>query len=483
MQLKESFGGFPFFPEYRYGCRTAGHALAITTVLVLCLCLVPASVPAEWDTSDFIESGIDISADVERFMKCNRTLISQKTCEDLPRADEYLLDAQALERLRQYQFILMPGGDYDFFSELLGICKGASSEDIDDFREENPVGAFRLEQYVQRNVCPDYDADPDHLYNTFMGAYKSYISFMEENGIPVKRLGFSHEIQTEFVGDRIQKLNLLASTIDELEEDGVPDDMKFVIIGHSFGGINTSDFLVELVNGHGSDTPEGRAFADTAVRQWSESKKAEIFDQVKAAVFLNTFVQGDKSSETAMLRIAESQGLKSQDPVGYYIDYVLQHYAAGSYPSETPWNKILHFVLRSNRYRVDYYLQDQNTLSGAGGTHVQDAFDAIADGVVLISVGCIVPRHFPALRVGATFIADQSREKYTMENEPNDGLVDCYGAMFPRESTEYAVLSGYDHGSLVLKPRVPGITNGKNYNQVPFIKTLLKRIDYKLHQQ
>ncbi len=474
---------FPFFPACRRVDRTALHAVGLSVFLIFCFFMVPTSVPAAWDTNDYIESGIDISSGVERFMKCNRTVLSQKMCEDFPQAHEYLLDDQAVKRLQQYQFILMPGGDYDFFSELLGICKGASSEDIEDFREENPAGAFRLEQYVLRNVCPDYDTDPDHLYNTFMGAYKSYISFMEKSGIPVKRLGFSHEIQTSYVGDRIQKLNLLATTIDELEEDGVPDDMKFIIIGHSFGGINIADFLVELVNGHGSDTPEGKAFADTAVRQWAEAKKAEIFDQIKAAVFLNTFVQGDKSSETEMLRIAESQGLQSDDPVGYYIDYVLQNYAAGTYPSGTPWNKLVHLVLRSNRYRVGYYLQDKNTASGDGGTRVQDALDAVADDMVLLSVGCIVPRCFPALRVGATFIADQSRAKYSAEDELNDGLVDTYGAMFPRESTEYAVLSGNDHGTLVLKPQVPGITNGRRYNQLPFIRTLLKRIDYKLHQE
>ncbi len=457
-----------------------------TAVVFGCwVCFFSASAGAsQWKTDDFIVRGIDISSQVRTFMTCNGNLPLKGICEKHPEADGYLLDDAALEHLKNYHFILMPGGDYDFFSELLGICEGNSSEDIEDFRQQNPQQAAEIEQFVLSDICPRYETDPDHLYNEFMGAYTRYVEFMEHNGIPVTRLAFSEEEDTRYVGDRVHKLDLLSQTIDGLESDNsTPGGSGYVLIGHSFGGINISDFLVELLGGHRSGTPESRAFADTVVRGWPEDKRAALYAKIKAAVFINTFVQGDKSSETQMKSIAADQGLQSDDPVGYYIEYVLQNYAGGTYPEETPWDKILHFVLRSNRYRVNYYLQDRNTAAGSGTTSVQSAFDAIADDIVVMSIGCIVPRLFPDLRVGPNFIVNQSRSKYRNENELNDGLVDTFGAMLPRDSVEYAVLFGNDHGTLVLHPKVPGITNGDVYNQLPFIKTLLKRLDYRLGTQ
>lgn len=433
-------------------------------------------------SDDFFIRGEDISALVKTFMRCNGDGLFRDQCEALPAADGFLFSAETAAELGSYHFVLIPGGDYDFFDELLGTCDGEPSENFQDFATQNPGVAREMSDFVDREICPDYDQDPDHLYNEFMGAYLSYLELMRRHAIPVTRVDFNSEVTTQYVGDRVHKLDLLARTIDQLEADNSSaGENRYVLIGHSFGGINACDFLVELLQGHDNATPEGRAFADTEVRRWSADKKQSIFARIKGAVFINTFVQGDKSSETQMQNIADDEGRDSDDPVGDYIRQVIGTYPAGTYPAGPPWDKILHFVLRSNRYRVQYYLQDRNRVDGSTATTVQRAFDTIADNLAIVSIGCIVPRFLPDMRVGDNFIVNKSKSKYRRENnERNDGLVDTYGAFFPRESVEYATIRNVDHGTLVLKPQVPGITTGHVYDQEPFIKTLLARLAWRL---
>jgi hypothetical protein len=62
-------------------------------------------------------------------------------------------------------------------------------------------------------------------------------------------------------------------------------------------------------------------------------------------------------------------------------------------------------------------------------------------------------------------------------------MVNSYSTVFPRPSAEYAILYNKDHGTLVLKPDMPGISSGHSYNQIPFIKTLLKRMESKMKEK
>jgi hypothetical protein len=55
-------------------------------------------------------------------------------------------------------------------------------------------------------------------------------------------------------------------------------------------------------------------------------------------------------------------------------------------------------------------------------------------------------------------------------------MVDTYSTILPHDSVEFLLLPNLDHGGLVLKPQVRGISIGHTYDQLPFIKTLVKRL-------
>ena len=144
---------------------------------------------------------------------------------------------------------------------------------------------------------------------------------------------------------------------------------------------------------------------------------------------------------------------------------------------------MLDFTLLSARYRTNYYLQDKNSLTPGARKNIKAAFDRIADKIAIISIGCVVSQSFSEPRSDSNFIVFRSRKKWKQEKLPNDGLVNSYATVFPRPSAEYAILYNKDHGTLVLKPQVRGISGGRSYNQTPFIKTLLKCMESKMKEK
>jgi hypothetical protein len=437
------------------------------------------------DETEYDQTGNDISFKFKKFMKYNSEIAPDLLVKLDPESNEYLLDQNALNNLKKYHFLLLPGGDFDAFSELYGFCTGQQSPGLEEFIEKNPAEGKALEEFFLKDVCPSFDNGIENYYSAVMGAFKSYEHFFKKEGISYTRLDFFHNHEPKYAGDRGDKLDLIAETIDEVEADYENDNasanIQYVLIGHSFGGLNICDFLVELINGHGNDTPEGKIFKDTLVRSWPADKKERIFNQIKGAVFVNTFVQGDKSSETNLKEIAGEEGITDPDPVGFAIELVLEKYITEMDPKTLLGNKILHFVLRTQRYRLNYYLKDKNTPTGEGQPNIQNAFDRIAGTKAIISICCKVPKILPDLRVGTNFLVHSAKNKWKNENTPNDGAADTYSAIFPRQATDYVVLKNMDHGTILMKPDVPGITMGWDYDQMPFIKTLLKRVEVKLN--
>ena len=315
-----------------------------------------------------------------------------------------------------------------------------------------------------------------------MGAFKTYERFFKRNNIPFTRLSFFHSHEPKYIGDRIDKLDLIAETIDNIEADtdNGSGEKQYIFIGHSFGGLNTCDFLVELAGGHVSGTPEGKIFQDTNVRSWPEEKKQAIFNRIKGVIFINTFIQGDKSSETNLKKLAVEYGITDPDPVGYAINLVFDKYMTGESVDSLRTNDILHFVLRTQQYRVNYYMKDKNNVGEETGRSIQNAFDEIASTKAIISVCSVVPRILPDIRVGTNLLVHSAKKKWQAENTSNDGEVDTYGGIFPRQSVDYVVLKNMDHGTVVMKPGIAGITTGHRYDQLPFLKTLLKKLESKL---
>jgi hypothetical protein len=273
---------------------------------------------------------------------------------------------------------------------------------------------------------------------------------------------------------------LLADTIDNLEAESDISNKDYVLIGHSYGGLNIADFLIELIGGHVQGTPEYRLFMGTKIRQWPAVKKEKIFNKIKGVAFLNTFLQGQVGPEIRLKNLAKENGIKSDDPMGYCIQYILKNYSTGRMPDTILWKQILDNTMNSARYRKNYYLLDRNTLAKNSGNPIQTALDKIAANIAIISIGCVIPRSFSEKPGGANFIEYRSRRMWQHENIPNDGMVDSYSTVFPRPSAEYAILYNKDHGTLVLKPQVSGITSGHSYSQIAFIKTLLKRLATKM---
>ena len=145
-------------------------------------------------------------------------------------------------------------------------------------------------------------------------------------------------------------------------------------------------------------------------------------------------------------------------------------------------HRIYHNTLLSNRYRGNYYLTDKNSVTPKTGTPIKDAFDRIAREKAVISVGCTVPKYFPHLIVGPNVLVESSKDKWKEENIRNDGLVDSFASIIPRENVEFVLLPNLDHGALVLKPSVAGITAGYNYDQMPFVRTLFKRLSSRMKE-
>ena len=102
--------------------------------------------------------------------------------------------------------------------------------------------------------------------------------------------------------------------------------------------------------------------------------------------------------------------------------------------------------------------------------------------MAVISVGCTVPKYFPHLIVGPNVLVEASKSKWKEENIRNDGLVDSFASIIPRDSVEFVLLPNLDHGSLVLKPSVAGISSGHHYDQMPFVKTLFKRLSSRMQE-
>ncbi len=436
------------------------------------------------DETQYDLTGNDISVKFKKFTKYNSDLIPDLLAKTDPDWQEFLLDETAVNNLKNYHFILLPGGDFDVFSELYGFCTGNKSPGLEEFVEQNPTEGKALEEFFLNKVCPSFDNGIENYYTVFMGAFKTYETFFNRHGISFTRLDFFQSSEPKYAGDRTDKLDLIAETIDAVEAqysgDNASAGKPYVLMGHSFGGLNICDFLVELAGAHGADTPEGKIFRDTLVRSWPAEKKERIFNKIKGAVFLNTFVQGDKSSETNLENIAEEEGITDSDPVGYAIKLVLEKYIVEQTADTLLANRILHFVLRTQRYRINYYLQDKNTPTGEGPPNIQNAFDKIAGSKAIISICCMVPKFLPEMRVGTNFLVHSAKNKWKTENTPNDGAADTYSAIFPRQSTDYVVLKNMDHGTILMAPEVAGITSGWDHDQLPFLKTLLKRLEVKL---
>ena len=454
--------------------------LLIVSVFII-NCLMPAygnavQIPPE----KFILTARDISAPFEEFMKCNAGELDRKLCTTDPAGDDFLFDNETITSLRKYQFVLIPGGEYDFFGELMGLCDGKPSVDFSAFIHRHPVLGKAIKNAILKRICPYYKIHDTDLYFKFFGTYEEYKHFFTTNKIPFRFLAYYRNRQPAYIGDRARKLDLLADTIDNLEAESDISNKDYVLIGHSYGGLNIADFLIELIGGHVQGTPEYRLFMGTKVRQWPAVKKEKIFNKIKGVAFLNTFLQGQVGPEIRLKNLAKENGIKSDDPMGYCIQYILKNYSTGRMPDTILWKQILDNTMNSARYRKNYYLLDRNTLAKNSGNPIQTALDKIAANIAIISIGCVIPRSFSEKPGGANFIEYRSRRMWQHENIPNDGMVDSYSTVFPRPSAEYAILYNKDHGTLVLKPQVSGITSGHSYSQIAFIKTLLKRLATKM---
>lgn len=429
----------------------------------------------------------DISATFQTFMQCNSGKIPRSVCEDDPDWNSLHFSYSAVKDLRNYHVIMLPGGEFDFFDELLGFCEGRDADDLEELFNKFPLMKADIELAMEEEVCPVYQEEAEEYYEEFMDGFITYEMFLGSHDIPFTRLQFSQDDNPYFAGDRAEKVSLLADTLERLDTQYSALEPKyqknFILLGHSFGGINITDFLVELLNGHVPGTPEARMFEATKVRQWPADKKERIFNKIKAIGLINTFIQGDRTEETMLLNTAREQGITAGDPVEYYIDYVLKNVQTEVFTKEnTQLHRIYHNALLSNRYRGNYYFTDKNSTQPKAGKPIKDAFDRIARDMAVISVGCTVPKYFPHLIVGPNVLVEASKSKWKEENIRNDGLVDSFASIIPRGSVEFVLLPNLDHGSLVLKPSVAGISSGYHYDQMPFVRTLFKRLASRMQE-
>jgi len=469
--------------------RSASVCCALAAAIIvafpfMCTAAEPDKFPK--DTKSVYDlTSKDISASFQKFMQCNSGKIPRAICDADPDSAALQFSYSAVKELRNYHVIMLPGGEFDFFDELLGFCDGRPAADLEELFNLFPAMRADLEAAVKNEVCPSFKEDFEDCYDAFMDAYITYIMFLGSHDISFTRLQFSQDDNAYFSGDRTAKMSLLADTIDRIEAGYGANEFKknYILIGHSFGGINITDFLAELLNAHVPGTPEYRMFEATSVRQWPAEKKEYIFNKIKAIALINAFVQGDRNQETLLLKMAREQGLQESDPVEYYIDYVLKHVQTEVFTKENiPLQHIYQSSLLSNRYRGNYYFTDKNSVTPKIGTPIKDAFDRIAREKAVISVGCSVPKYFPHLIVGPNVLVELSKDKWKEENIRNDGMVDSLASIIPRDNVEFVLLPNLDHGALVLKPSVAGITAGYDYEQMPFIRTLFKRLSSRLKE-
>ncbi len=456
--------------------------------LLLCflLQLLPAASRAHAASESFYfdRTCIDISATFGKFQKCNAGALDPEACTGDFAWPSFAFDNATIEQLRGYHFILLPGGDYDFFSSLVIQCQGGMPADLKAFHRKFPGLASGIMQFVQENVCPDYLQGVETYYDILMGAFAEYEKFFGEHGIAYTRLRFSKQEYARFIGDRAAKVDILGAAIEMADhsrarEAGGPK--KYILIGHSFGGLNIIDFMMELLGAHVSGTPEWRLFRDTTVRGWPEAKKKQVFGSIRGLVLINTFVQGLLSPAEDLVRIAQQQGLQINDAEGYFIDQVLRGCTTNSFSGDNGTLDLMyHAVLSSNRYRRQFYLKDLNSPEPKQGAPVRDALTKIASEKAVIAAGCSVPPLFPYLLVQANFLVYLSKTRWQHGGIMNDGMVDTYSTILPRDTVEFILLRGLDHGALVLKPAVQGISVASSYDQLPFIKTLLKRLMTKI---
>lgn len=426
----------------------------------------------------FDHAGKNVSLVFRAGMRCNTDSGLPFWNTMFPGAASLVFDEQCAAALQNCYFILIPGGEFDAVSELLRYCQdGTLPVDLEKFFEKNPTTRRDVERFLQEYIC----ATPDSVstfYNTFLGSFREYETLLAQHAIPYTRLDYFASQGPSHIGDRIGKLDLIAETIEALENSSGSDNAsgprQYVLIGHSFGGLNICDLLVELVGGHASGTPEWKFFAQTRVRAWPEVKRQTVFNKIKAAVFLNSFIQGNRINESRLERIAADEGLSSADPVGQYLQDVLDNASRADISTEDFIAEAkTHLVLITARYRTGYYLTDKNNPSGAATPSVQNAFTMIAERIPLLAVGCVVPRYRPYMQVGANLLVYKSRDRWETENIPNDGAVNTYGGIFPQRLAQHVILRDMDHGTLVMKPDLRLITTGSSYDQLPFIKTLL----------
>lgn len=442
----------------------------------------PPESPGIFRRHSFDLTSTPVTANFKKFMRCNAGRLPFAACRADAAADGFLFTAETIESLRRYHIIMLPGGDYDFFSQLITVCEGERDESLDEFLQRYPVLGQEILASVEKNICQQDAINTELLYDKYMDAFISYEDLFQANEISYTRLPFTKNLSTVMIGDRPDKVSLLADTIDAVEEETPDNESKdYILMGHSYGGLNICDFLVELANAHVPGSPEERLFAHTAARAWPAEKKERIFKKIKGVALLNTFVQGDLAAEVNLYQLAKTQKLDSRDPVAHYIDYVL---ATGkTFDPETDNETrayIFKQVLGSNRYRTQYYLKDKNTGQPQAETPITQAFDRIAREKAVISVGAWVPPVLPALLVEPNFIVHLSRKIWRQEGVLNDGMVNTLSVILPRAEVDFVLLPLLDHGALVLKPQVRGITVGHTYDQTPFIKTLLQRLVKKI---
>jgi hypothetical protein len=467
-----------------------GLILAAAVILILPLAASAADPGrlAKNKKENYDLTGSDISSTFMKFMKCNAGKLPHKSCVSDAASDSFLFNYGAVKKLRNYHVIMLPGGDFDFLDELMGYCgEGKESFDVQALFDSFPKLEEQVEQAFDNEVCPAYEQDPEMYYDTFFDAYLTYEQFLGSNDISFTRLQFSLDDDPCFAGDRLDKINLLAHTIDKLEAQQAGADnasrKNYILMGHSFGGINIADFLVELLNGHVPGTPEYLMLANATVRGWTTEKRERIFKKIKGVALINTFVQGDFSGEAGLQNIAKQQNMQGDDYVQYYINRVITSHQSEVFDADNvTLHSMYHYALLSNSYRQNYYFTDKNAATAKTGTPIKDAFDRIARSMAVVSVGTYVPRYFPYTIVGPNVLVALSKGKWRRENIRNDGFVDSHASIIPREGVEYLVLPNLDHGALVLRPMVPGISVGHHYDQMPFIRTLFTRLGTRMQE-
>lgn len=427
----------------------------------------------------FDHAGTDISYAFRAALRHNQSTGLPLPGPLRPAVRRFVFDNQTAELLRSYHVILIPGGEFDAASELYRYCtEGSLPVELEGFFARNPTTKRDVEMFLEQYICSQPDA-LRALYDALLGTFRAYKTELAALGIPATRIDYFDAEGPTRIGDRIGKLNLIARTIDQLDNG----TRRFILIGHSFGGLNICDFLVELLGGHRPGTPEWKFFANTEVRAWSVQKKESVLSRIAAAVFLNSFLQGNLSNERRLEKKASAEGMEAPDPVGVYIQQVIERACRDDVDTETYiGDDVTHLALITARYRTGYYLAGRNTCDGSTTTAVTDALSTIARRIPLISVCCRVPPVAPYARVGINVLVYKSKEKWKEERRANDGAVNTYGGIFPRPEAYYVVFDEMDHGTLVMRPELRLVTSGSTYDQIPFIRTLLAAIASRLRE-